>query len=343
MRRALADLEPSFAEGRPLEALRQASEVLARFRSDMPQGLEFVGDLQRHGWEGIDTLTLPEELRVQVVQVGDPDAVNRGLSLQVRGRDRQRRGAVIMEGEGSPLPLVVHDQLGNEEEPAEPEVAQPEDVVELPYRAADRGWVRRKVSFAAEPDGLAPDNILYDTFYMAPDIPVVLLEPHPGRESFLRTTFFVDQALRPSSGEAAKDSRYLPRMTPVDEAVDVLRDLAGRDAVVVIPALATWPAELPAAVAAFVREGGGAVFFAGPNLPRAAYVESWGDLLPAAPSCHRLSSVPWSRPHTSINVLLLGTSLFADAFTCGSPSPIRGAFSTCGTSADNRFSARGRE
>jgi hypothetical protein len=46
MRKVVAGLTPSLAEGRPLDALREAAEALARFRSDMPESLEVVGDLQ---------------------------------------------------------------------------------------------------------------------------------------------------------------------------------------------------------------------------------------------------------------------------------------------------------
>ena len=120
MRKVVAGLTPSLAEGRPLDALREAAEALARFRSDMPESLEVVGDLQRLGWEQIDTLTLPEELRVRVSQVGDPEAANRGLSLRVRGRDQLRRGAVVTRGGGAPL--VVRDRVGEDGEVAEREI-----------------------------------------------------------------------------------------------------------------------------------------------------------------------------------------------------------------------------
>ena len=134
MRKVVAGLTPSLAEGRPLDALREAAEALARFRSDMPESLEVVGDLQRLGWEQIDTLTLPEELRVRVSQVGDPEAANRGLSLRVRGRDQLRRGAVVTRGGGAPL--VVRDRVGEDGDVAEREIPLPDKVLELPYRAA---------------------------------------------------------------------------------------------------------------------------------------------------------------------------------------------------------------
>jgi len=51
----------------------------------------------------------------------------------------------------------------------------------------------------------------------------------------------------------------------------------------VVPPLATWPADLPAAVEALLRKGGGVVFFAGPELQPAAYATAWGGLLPALP------------------------------------------------------------
>jgi len=278
MRKVVAGLTPSLAEGHPLGALREAAEALARFRSDMPESLDVIGDLQRLGWDEIDTLTLPEELRVRVSQVGYPEAANRGLSLRVRGRDQLRRGAVVAYG--GPSALVVRDQVDGGGDLVEWENPLPDDVLELPYRAPTNGWVRREVAFLQASDGLAEDDRLFDTFYVTPEIPVYLLEPHPEREAFLQTTFFLQQALRPTEGEAAEDSRFLPRMVPLDEAVGALLDLDDREAVVVIPPLANWPVGLPAAVEKTVRKGNGVVFFAGPELQPQDYTEDWATLLP---------------------------------------------------------------
>ncbi len=281
MRKVIAGLTPSQAEGRPLDALSEAAEALARFRSEMPESLEVIGDLQRQGWEHIDTLSLPEELRIRVSQAGDPEAANRGLSLQVRGRDQLRRGAVVTRG--GPAPLVVRDRIGEDGGVTEREIPLPDEVLELPYRAADNGWVRREVAFGQVTDGLADDDKLFDAFLVTPEIPVYLLEPHPQRETFLQTTFFLHQALRPTAGDAAEDSRFLPQVIPIDEAVDTLRGLDGREVVVVVPPLANWPAELPSVVEAIVRQGSGVVFFAGPELQPLAYAEAWRELLPVLP------------------------------------------------------------
>jgi hypothetical protein len=282
MRKVVAGLTPNLAGGRPFEALREAAEALARFRSDMPQSLEIVGDLQRPGWDEIGTLTLPEELRVSVSQTGDPEAVNRGLSLRVRGSDQLRCGAVVKVGGGT-TPVIVRDRVGADGEAAEREIPLLDEVLELPYRAVTNGWVRREVAFRQATDGLPEDDRLFDAFLVTPEIPVYLLEPHPERDVFLQTTFFLHQALRPTAGNAAEDSRFLPRVVPVKDAIEALRAVDGQEAVVVVPPLANWPAELPAAVEAFLRQGGGVVFFAGPDLQPSAYATAWRDLLPALP------------------------------------------------------------
>ena len=281
LRKVVADLQPSQSEGLPLEALREAAEALARFHSDMPESLEVVGDLQWQGWEQVDILTLPEELRVRVRQAGEPEASNRGLSLQVRGRDQLRRGVVVTRG-GS-APLTVRDRLGEDGEVTEKQFPLPDEVLELPYRAAGDGWVRREVVFGQAGDGLPDDDGLFDAFYVSSEVPVYLLEPHPQREAFLQTTFFLQQALRPSAGAAAEDSRFLPQAVPINEAVKTLRALEGGEVVIVVPALADWPKQLPAAVEAIVRRGGGVLFFAGPDVRPQAYAEAWRELLPALP------------------------------------------------------------
>jgi hypothetical protein len=280
MRKVVDGLTLSLNEGRPLDALQAANEALARFRSDMPESLEVIGDLQQQGWEEIDTLMLPEELSVRVSQTGDPDAANHGLALQVRGRDQLRRGAIVSPGG---VPLVVADRTGENRETAEQEFPLPDKVLELPYRAAAEGWVSREISFNQTSDGLKDDDKLFDSFYVSSEIPVYLLEPQPEREVFLQTTFFLHQALRPTVGEAAADSRFLPQIVPVSEAVETLRGLDNREAVVVIPALESWPSELPTAVEEFVRQGGGAVFFAGPEIQSQLYASDWENLLPALP------------------------------------------------------------
>ena len=188
-----------------------------------------------------------------------------------------------MEVGGGSSPLIVSDRVGADGKAEEREIALPDKVVELPYRAVTNGWVRREISFRQATDGLADDDRLFDAFLATPEIPVYLLEPHPERDVFLQTTFFLNQALRPTAGDAATDSRFLPKVVPVQEAVEVLRALEGSEAVVVVPPLAAWPKELPAAVEAFLRQGGGVVFFAGPELQPASYAAAWRDMLPALP------------------------------------------------------------
>jgi Aerotolerance regulator N-terminal len=281
LRKVLAKLTPAMADGRPFDALRDAAEALARFRSDMPESLEVVGDLQRHGWEEIDTLTLPEELRVRVSQTGDPSASNKHLALRVRGLDQLRCGVVELGGGSSPL--VVSDQVGADETSETREIPLPDMVVELPYRASANGWVRRRISFRQSTDGLAEDDRLFDAFLAVSQIPVLLIEPDPGRDVFLQTTFFLNQALRPTAGDGAADSRFLPRVVAVKDAVAALSDLEPNEAVLVVPPLAAWPAGLPAAVEAFARKGGGVVFFAGPEIQPAEFTAAWHNLLPVLP------------------------------------------------------------
>ena len=288
MRKVVAGLTPSLADGRPFDALRDAAEALARFRSDMPEALEIVGDLQRQGWEEIDTLTLPEELRIHVSQTGDPEAVNRGLSLQVRGSDQLRCGAVVKVGGGS-TPLIISDRVGADGKVDEREIPLIDKVLELPYRAAANGWVRREVAFRQATDGLAEDDRLFDTFLVVPEIPVYLLEPHPERDTFLQTTFFLNQALRPTAGDAAADSRFLPKVVPVKDAVAALRALDGREAVVVVPPLASWPAELPAALEAFLRKGGEWCFLPGRSFSRRPTPRPGATCCPRCPA----QSCPW--------------------------------------------------
>ncbi len=272
------ELEPTLAEGRPLTAVKEASEALARFRSDMPETLEIIGDLQKSGWEELDTLTLPEELRIKVRGTGDTTKGNQGLSLLIRGRDQTRRGAIVALGGTGPL--AIDDQSLADDNVTTQEILLPEEVMELPYRSPTLGWVKREVDLADANDGLESDDQLFDTFYVAPTVPVYLLEPEPELETFLQTTFFLKQALRPTEGEGGQDSRYDPRIVPLSEAVTTLQGIEAREVIIAIPALAEWPAELPGIVRDIVRRGGGAVFFAGPDFDSENYQSAWPDLLP---------------------------------------------------------------
>ncbi|MDG2126048.1 MAG: VWA domain-containing protein, partial [Verrucomicrobiales bacterium] len=281
MRKLVAKLELSQSGGGPVDALREAAEALARFRSNMPQSLELVGDLQRQGWDRIDTLTLPEELRVRIRQAGDPGVANSGLSLRVRGRDQMRRGAIVTRG--GTAPLLVRDRLGEDGEVNESEFPLPDEVVEIPYRAAGVGWVRREVTLGQAGDGLSDDDRLFDTFYVSSEVPVYLLEPYPEREAFLQATFFLQNALRPSAGAAAAGSRFLPQTVPLNEAVKTLRALEKNKIVIAVPALQSWPEELPAVVEAIAQRGGGVLFFGGSDIRPQAYTEAWRNLLPVIP------------------------------------------------------------
>ncbi len=184
---------------------------------------------------------------------------------------------------GDGAAITVRDRIGKDGKISERDFPVPGEVLELPYQFPENGWVSRGISFKDATDGLAEDDTLFDTFYVAPMIDVYLIEPHPELKTFQQTTFFLHQALRPSVGEAAEDSRFSPRVVPVAEAVAALAGAAGKDAVVVIPPLATWPSELPATLETFVRKGGGAVFFTGPEMEPAGYSAAWGKLLAAVP------------------------------------------------------------
>ena len=198
----------------------------------------------------------------------------------MRGLDQLRCGVVEVGGGSSPL--IVSDRVGADGKAEEREIPLPDKVVELPYRAATNGWVRREISFRQATDGLADDDRLFDAFLATPEIPVYLLEPHPERDVFLQTTFFLNQALRPTAGDAAADSRSCPRWCRCRRRLKSC-----------VPWKAARPwwwcrhwqfgRELPAAVEAFLRQGGGVVFFAGPELQPASYAAAWRDMLPALP------------------------------------------------------------
>ena len=277
----LNDLEPSFEQGRPLSALQAAAEALARFRGDMPETLEIVGDLHPNGWDEMDTLSLPGELQVRVHQVGDSESANHGLALQTRGQGPLRRGAVIHRG--GEAALLLHDQPQGGEDLPETNIPATGEVAEIPYKTEQPGWVRRKVTLSQASDGLEEDNTLFDAFFVAPEIPVYLIEPHMERENFLQATFFLQQALRPTTGEGAADSQFLPRTLPLDGAANTLNHLDIQQAVVVIPAMANWPKDLLPAIEAFRQKGNGVIFFAGPQIQPNAYTDAWKSLLPAFP------------------------------------------------------------
>lgn len=296
LRSIVAGLRPSSGAGRPADVLEAASAALAAFRSDMPESLEIVGDLQAAGWEEIDTISLPEELRVTVHQVGDPEAPNRGLSVLSRGRDQNRRAAIITLGGSSPLSIT--DTPSGETR----EILLPEEVTELPNISPASGWIRREVVLSENSDGLAADDRAFDTFFSALPVPVYLLEPEPGIETFRQRTFFLKQALQPSEGAGFGDTGFEPRTLPLADAITTLSEVEETDVVIVIPALAEWPAGLPDAVRKIVARGGAAVFFAGPEMDAAAYAAAWKGLVPPlsdeiSPLNRRLSLPPADASH----------------------------------------------
>jgi hypothetical protein len=195
--------------------------------------------------------------------------------------DQLRRGVVELGGGASAL--VVSDQVDKDGKAEKQEIPQPGKIIELPYRSGTKGWVRREISFRESTDGLAEDDRVFDVFLAVPEVPVLLLEPYPERDVFLQTTFFLNQALRPTAGAGAADSKFLPKVVAVKDAAGAIRGLEDSEAVVVVPPMAAWPAELPAAVEAFAQKGGGVLFFAGPELPPADFITAWRSLLPVLP------------------------------------------------------------
>ncbi len=187
-------------------ALAWARDVLAQSQRSSKR-IVLISDLQRTGLRQTTLDQLPEEIELQLHDVGETLARNVAIESVVAVHteirpDAEVRVRVIVRNHG-PLPVRQLPVRCDLEGPAGKLTAsKPIDVaahgsavVELPFDVQQDGLYRGKVTVSIE-DALAIDNQRWIAFEARHPDRVLLIDGEEGRSVFTNETYFLETALR---------------------------------------------------------------------------------------------------------------------------------------------------
>jgi hypothetical protein len=282
---ALSGLSATNEPGKLADGLRVAAQLLEH----APAGgdLVIVGDLQKSGCAGLDTVSLPAGTHCDVRPVSRPETANVAVT-DLRVADSGSTALTVDLRNFSSLPqttLPVKALLDGQPfyEGKIDLAAGAAAHLTLPALAAKPGWHAIQVNAAAG-DALAPDDSRGAGVFIPPPIPVLVAEPHPEKRNFARASYFLTSALDPNySDDPAVSPAPGPFAVTVVEADKLAAALAAnpKPAVVVLPPLPTLPDGLGAALAAFVHGGGGVLAWVAAGVDTLGYDNQFSIFSPA--------------------------------------------------------------
>lgn len=301
----LAALQPAHSTGDLAEGLREALRLAASGDPAARQSVTVVGDLQREGAANLDATPVPPRLQVDFVGVGDLLAPNLSVSeLQFDVGETNHPYATVTSHRDDAVAGVEVEFLVDGapvwRRPVALAAGAATNFDLRPPRLAP-GWHQAEVRLAT-PDALAADNRRVAAFHVPEPVRVLAVEGRRGVRSFLEQSFFVAAALDPALGTAdAGSGGFVVAKASPEQAAVRLRPLATPGApgtrtargpadkataddpahVVVMAAQRQTGAELAAALAAFVRSGGGLMLFLGEDTGSTDANALLSDLLPA--------------------------------------------------------------
>jgi hypothetical protein len=251
-------------------------------------------DLQRSGLGRTPAEPLPPEVRVHVIDLGQPYPRNAAVTRVEPSRTIVRPGepvtvsATVFNASQFPVrqvPVVLHLQQSQRQRNWRTQVSlEPgaSDTVEFALPELSEGRWQGYVMVEAD-DELRFDNRCHTALLVAPPIEVLTIDGDPGDSPVMSETYFLQAALRLTpSGESWSESPYAPRVVASPEEIHVdgsLRDreqvsetLAregaplpefGRAAVIVLANVAGLSESDAGRLVRFVEAGGGLLIFAG--------------------------------------------------------------------------------
>jgi hypothetical protein len=245
-RAALTALKPGFGATRFAPVIAQALEIAA----GDPVRVIMITDLQRNGWEDEQPLTVPAGMQVEVRDAGAPPP--NAAVTQVRV-EADRVIASVANSSRSAVEGVARIRIDGRELASAPFRAPADGTidVQIPYRSGNRGALAVAID---DPQGYPADNVRF-----------ALLDPPAATHVLLA-----------ADAAAAQPGLYFSRALEAaqEHAIDV-RPVSGAEIATLSAAAAKEPIVLTVLstrglngrarenTAAFVRDGGGLLVFAG--------------------------------------------------------------------------------
>lgn len=267
------ELECSREIGNMAAALRWANDVCAQTTAPR-QVIHLITDLQQSGLGWSESSDIVLQAPLQVHDVGNPNANNLAVVSATPQRTTIRPGErtsiyVELANYGPFLltsaPVVLTLQNGTRSVRLEQHIdlqsgASLPVTFDTPELAA--GIWTGTVSVEAI-DDLGSDNVRHVAIVAAPPLEVLLIDDPPTDERVLPAAYFIDFAVRLSSGDRRQQGPYTTRRVTAEQLTPAL---LREPAVVVLPGMANVSREAALAMKQFVQQGGGLLIFGGGRL-----------------------------------------------------------------------------
>jgi hypothetical protein len=284
--RLLDGLRPEFTSSELAEGLRAAVKLASVRDENTAATIYIVSDLQKSSSRDLQTVSLPADIEVKVLNGAELYASNIAIEeLRLEGQVQPQAEITLKsfsdeDQAAMKLSLVVDGKEVVNRSLTLKAGAATNMVIGLP--ALKPGWHSAEARLAAN-DALQADDTRYHTFFIAEPLRVLCVETKTSARIHEQDAFFVASALRPD----AEPGTSVPALFSVEfsDPLSLVRHLAPAQglssyAAVILPALRQIPEQAAEALSTYVRNGGGLLLFVGDGMSANRYNVEFRDLLP---------------------------------------------------------------
>lgn len=285
--RALNQLEPTTGVSDLGEGMRAALKLLAGSAPNALPSICVASDLQVGACKNLAAQSVPREVAVQVLNVGDLITPNLAVTeLRLGGAGPDKPHVILANfSDEEEKPAKITLTLDGKEILTQSLVVKTGALerVELALPTLAAGWHQAELKLEAE-DALAADNTRWETFFVPPSVRVWVAETRVGKRIFEEESYFILSALDPAAGDTnGPRSGFNAEKVAPEALVKKLAPTSTNAAcdVVILPGLKSIPPGLAGALAEFARRGGGVLLYLGDDVDPGVYNRELRDLLPA--------------------------------------------------------------
>jgi hypothetical protein len=285
--RTMGVLQPSFDVSNLGEGLQQAARLVALGDPAATSTIYVVSDLQRSACQDLASGSIPLEVDVKLVPVGDRVSPNLALTQLELGDPNGARPHLVVSSFSDEDTRDLQLEIGVDGK------ATWSSSISLKSGASTNvafsfpplapGWHDVKASLRNR-DALGLDDTRYGVTFVPEPTRVLIVESRKAARVFEAETFFIALALSPApAGTNTIATPFALAQTPAEELVGRLSGARGASPcdLVILPALRQLPSGCAPALKAFVQAGGGLLLFLGDEISANRYNADLRELLPA--------------------------------------------------------------
>ncbi|MEX0818068.1 MAG: hypothetical protein WD070_00700, partial [Pirellulaceae bacterium] len=241
--------------------------------------LHVFTDLQRSGLDWSEVAAMPDDVRVELYDLGRDSPNNVAVTSAAVTRTLIRPGDVstvhVTVSNAGPFPLKevpLRLYLRSERRTYNQELkvsiaAGSLEQFAFPIEGLETGLWQGQVEIEAE-DELRFDNRRFLAIMAAPPWRVLIVDGQPHESPLLSETYFLESALRLAPpGQTYANTPYDPQVVNADEFTELNHDYE----LVVLANVESFPGTVAKQLGNFVDNGGGLVVFSGEHVDAAAY------------------------------------------------------------------------